>query len=412
VDPKLMPNLTITGLTGLGQATQRRQFEHYYPQQFTNTVSLYRGKHAIRLGGELRMSGMREAGTGTPSGTLAFNDVATGRNFGLAALLLGWPTSASTRVVNVHARSDYFALFLQDDWRVNRRLTLNLGLRWDMDTPRREANNRMSGFDPAAINPVSNTPGSITYFGQDGRSKYAHKFDKNNIAPRFGFAWLPFGAGTVVRGGYGLMYGPIYDASVANALLSGLTDIRQLTSPDNGLTPVFLLRDGFPQVASEPPGPGFGAVPVGRPAAFAPDFLDPNHRNNYAHHFNVAIQHSLRGGALIEAGYLSNLGHHLSGPSANTNEIRPELRGAAQNQQLRPFPQYGNVTWISPNWGNSSYHALTLKAERRQWLAELLCPFPGQGLLGKRSPPPADLQLRLRTSRRAIPPPQHKEPHS
>jgi outer membrane receptor protein involved in Fe transport len=99
------------------------------------------------------MSGMTEVGTGTPAGTFAFNDVATGRGFGLAALLLGWPTSASTREVNVHARSDYYAAFVQDDWKISRRLTLNLGLRWDMDTPRRERNNRMSGFDPDAINP-------------------------------------------------------------------------------------------------------------------------------------------------------------------------------------------------------------------------------------------------------------------
>ena len=121
-------------------------------------------------------------------GLFAFAERAT--NNGVAALLLGYVNSAqlvSTGTLN--SRSDYYGAFLQDDWKVSTKLTLNFGLRWDMDTPRSESVNRQSGFDGTVMNPVAGVPGIVTFSGVDGRSKYAHNTDKNNFGPRFGFAW-------------------------------------------------------------------------------------------------------------------------------------------------------------------------------------------------------------------------------
>ncbi|MFN7936428.1 MAG: TonB-dependent receptor [Bryobacteraceae bacterium] len=365
VDPSGMPTVSVTGFTGMGRGTQVRTFQHYYPQQFIETMTWFRGKHSVKFGGEVRISGQRDLRGNTPFGSFGFNDVATGRGFGLAALLLGWTNTAQVFVTGAHARTNYYGFFIQDDWKIAPRLTLNVGLRYDLEEPRWEKNNGQNQFDPIAINPVSGTPGIITYSGRDGLSKYAHRFDKNNFGPRFGFAYRLRGDKTVLRGGYGWMYGPIYDASVGRVMQASFTDTRTFQSTNNGLTPVFLLRDGVPTPPVEERGPGFGAVKVGETPRLAPEFMDPNHRNTYAHHFSFNIQHQVFGGTLLEAGYSSNLAHRIGGLTVNINEIRPELRGATQNQRLRPFPQYGNVLWQAPNWGNSSYHALNLKVERR-----------------------------------------------
>lgn len=299
------------------------------------------------------------------AGSFSFNEVATGRGFGLAALLLGWTNTAAVNTGFTSARMNYFAGYIQDDWKVSPRLTLNLGLRWDMDTPRSERDNHQTGFDFYKINPVSGTPGVITYAGVDGVSVYAHRFDKNNFGPRFGFAFRPMGDRLVLRGGYGLMYGPIYDDSITRANVTGYGDTRQIQSSDNGLTPAFLLKDGVPSPPTDSLGPGYGAVKVGQAPRITPDFYDQNQRAPYAHHINFSVQRQVFGSVLVEAAWTANLSHKISGRAINVNEIRPELRGAVQSQTLRPFPQYSNVTWRATNWGNSSYHGLNFKVEKR-----------------------------------------------
>ncbi len=234
-----------------------------------------------------------------------------------------------------------------------------------MDTPRIERYDRQNGFDALAINPVSGTPGILNFARQNGVSRYAHDFDKNNFAPRIGFAWRPIGEHTVLRGAYGIMQGPIYDTSMANVMMAGFGKIRNFSSPDNGLTPAFLLNSGIPALPAEPLGPGFRAVPVGQAVRLSPEFLDKNYKNTYAHHISFNVQRQLPGNLLLDAGYLGNLAHNVGSRATNINEVRPELRGATQNQRLRPFPQFGNVSLVQAAWGNSSYNAFSVKVEKR-----------------------------------------------
>jgi len=359
------PRINVTGFSSIAPSQNYRTVWPQHTFQIVQSISGFSGKHNVKFGGEWRRSRNPDAWAGTSTGTFSFNDVATGRGFGLAALLFGWVNTAGITIAASDSRSTYHALYFQDDWKLTSRLTLNLGLRWDMDTPRREAKNRQSGFDPRIINPVSGTPGIVTFAGENGVSKYAHNFDKNNIGPRFGFAWRPWGDRMVFRGGYGLVYGPIYDATVGQTLVLGYGDVRSFASPDNGLTPAFLLSSGMPAGTPEPHGPGFGAVRIGQAVRVSPAFFDRDHVNTYAHHINFNIQRRVIGNLLLEAGYLANLAHKITGRNTTANEIRPELRGTQQNQLLRPFPQFSSVTWTAPNWGNSSYHALNLKIDKR-----------------------------------------------
>lgn len=360
-----LPSVSVTGYSNIGSGNQYRLAGPGFQHQIIESVSLVRGNHQFKMGGEWRSSEMPDLWGSTRAGGFGFNDVATGPGFGLAALLLGWVNTANVDSGFTSARMNYFAGYFQDDWKLHPRLTLNWGLRWEMDTPRSEKNNHQTGFDPYAINPVSGTPGTITYAGVDGVSVYAHSFDKNNFGPRFGFAYRPFDEKMVIRGGYGLMYGPIYDDSITRANVTGFGDTRQFQSTDNGLTPAFLLRNGVPLPPTSTLGPGYGAVPVGQRITTSPDFYDPNLKTTYSHQVNFSIQRQLVGSLLVEAAYTGNLAHKVSGRPINVNEIRPELRGAAQDQRLRPFPQYGNVTWRATNWGNSSYHGLNFKVEKR-----------------------------------------------
>ena len=85
----------------------------------------------------------------------------------------------------------------------------------------------------------------------------------------------------------------------------------------------------------------------------------------YSQQWNLTLQRDLGWGTLVEAAYLANVGHKLNGPNTNINQVRPELMGAGNAQIRRPFPQFGNVVSLGPFWGNSSYHALNLKIEKR-----------------------------------------------
>ena len=365
VDPGALARVNVTGHTSLGQGNHERIQDPILTQQFTDNLIWIKGNHAIKTGFEFRYSNNKDDANGSTGGAFSFGNRATGN--ALAELLLGWTSSAALVDTDIlDSRTDYAGAYIQDDWKVNSRLTLNIGLRWEMDTPRWERNNRQSGFDNSQINPVSGTPGIVTFAGINGVGKYAHKFDKNNFGPRFGLAFRATNK-LVVRGGYGISYNGAYTGSVANSFNQGFSLNGSFNSADGGFTPAFMFRNGMPAIGRSELTPGFGAVPVGRPVTTAPDFLQRNQVSGYSQQWNFTMQYELPSNTLFEAAYIANVGHKLAGPNVNVNQI-PLVNGmgpAAQNQRLRPYPQFNNVTQISPPWGNSTYHSMNLKFEKR-----------------------------------------------
>ncbi|MEZ5403395.1 MAG: TonB-dependent receptor [Bryobacteraceae bacterium] len=365
VNPDALARVNVTGYAPIGQGNHERIQQPILTQQFTDNLIFVRGNHSLKTGFEFRYSRNKDDFNGSTGGAFSFGNRATGD--GLAELLLGWTNSAALVDTDIlDTRTDYYGAYIQDDWKITPRLTLNLGLRWELDTPRWERNNRQSGFDSSKINPVSGTPGVITFAGVDGVSKYAHRFDKNNFGPRFGFAFRATNK-LVLRGGYGISYNGAYQGAVPNAFNQGYSINGSFASPNGGFTPAFLLRDGMPAIARSEQNSSFGAVPVGARVTTSPDFLQQNQLSGYAQQWNFTIQQELPSNVLFEAAYIANVGHKLGGPGVNINQI-PLVNGrgpASQSQTLRPFPQFNAVNQVSPPWGNSTYHSMNLKLEKR-----------------------------------------------
>lgn len=377
VAERAFPRITATGFTPLGSANHGDVQKPIRDTHIVNHTSWFQSGHSVKFGGEVRLGRFQGDSDQLVSGSLTFNAQPTalpgvnGTGHPIASLLVGFPNRGD--IVNpdlIDRGTKYFALFVNDDWKVTPNFTLNLGIRWEAHTPRTDTNNRQNGFDPYAINPVSGTPGVVTFAGRGGLGSALYNGDYNNLAPRVGWAWRPFGNGrTVVRAAYGIFFGPPLPGCCNST--AGFESSGEFTSPDNGVTAPFRLRDGFPALpARSELGPGFGAVPVGQQVRYSPQFIAPDRQLGYSQQWNFGIQRELGLNAVVELSYLGNVGHKLPGftlgpVGTSINQVRPELMGPGNAQMRRPFPQFGDVVMVTPMWGNSNYHGLNIKVEKR-----------------------------------------------
>ncbi|MCI0746953.1 MAG: TonB-dependent receptor [Verrucomicrobia subdivision 3 bacterium] len=353
---------------------ERRQFP-IRDNHFATNWTYSRGVHTIKWGWEMRASRNDDENLPSAGGSLNFNNNATGDP--VAALLYGWVASANREeTFLIRSRANSMGAYIQDDWKLTPKLTLNLGLRYDLDTPRFEAiDNRQNSFDVAAINDVCNCPGILTWSGRGARdgSKYAHNFVYTNLGPRIGLAYRAT-ADWVIRAGASIVYIGQYDQATPISATAGFS-IQGSFGTLRPTDAAFRLRDGLPAIhvpAEADLVPGFGAVPIGTAPVFAPQFFQPEGRPNpYLITYNLNIQRQLPGDMLFEIGYLSTLGRKLTVPgSATLNQIHPSQIHLVDTQRvapqvLRPFPQFSNVVMVAPTWGSSMYHGVNLKLEKR-----------------------------------------------
>ncbi|MDQ2950179.1 MAG: hypothetical protein M3Y27_30285, partial [Acidobacteriota bacterium] len=369
------PQFTVAGFSALGSNQQERRQYPIEQYQVVNNVSWVRGRHSFKFGGEARPARNYEVNLPTVSGAFGFATTPTGlpgnaaTGIGLASLLLGFPTTFDARQTQVLDRSNwYLAGFAQDDWTLRGDLTLNIGVRWETDTPIVDKNNRMNSFDLHAINPVSGTPGVVKFAGMNGFPSKPYHTDWNNFGPRVGFAWKPLGSKTtVVRGGFGIFFAHPFDAGQPSSASLGFELSSTLNSPDNGITAPFLLRNGVPANLTAPQlSDAYGAVRVGQQPNTAVTYFDPDRATGYSQQFNLGVQRELPGSIVIEVTYLANLSRKLPSASLTLNQISPAILGPAHQSQIdRPFPQFSNVQILSPTLGVSNYHAGLVKFEKR-----------------------------------------------
>jgi hypothetical protein len=373
--------------------------------QLSDTVSWVRGNHTLKFGGDARWMQTNGADFVRSQGRFNFSSfetafpTAAGRvNTGdaFASFLLGVVDSGRYNVLAVVPgnRYRYLAGFVQDDWRATRRLTLNLGLRYDIFFPRTERFDNLSGFDPDLPNPAAgNRPGAIAFLGEgtgrNGRSSFADTYHRN-FGPRLGFAFNLMDR-TVLRGGYGIYYA---QGNATAGLRSsqtfsyGFNASPSPASTNTGVTPAFNWDGGFPQDFVPPPIISPTVANNQEVHYIAPGDGRPPYYQNWT----FGVQHELPGSVLLDVAYVGNKGTRLGAGYMNWNEVdprylslgalltQPVTSAAAQaagiplpwsgftgsvQQALRPFPQYQGIVNRSAPAGNSTYHSLQAKTEKR-----------------------------------------------
>ncbi len=317
-------------------------------RQITDVLTLVRGPHTFKLGGEIRWSQFNISQEAAPRGQFSFSGQFTQNAAGdggssLADMLLGLPILARiSTIIELGNRQHVPSAFAQDDWKVNRHLTFNLGLRYDYFSPIVEAHNRQSNFDYAT--------GALIQAGQGGASAALVAADKNNFSPRIGFAWTPgTAANTVIRGAYGIFFsGQEIRTAAPLQLAYNLPFFYEPNFVSDGVTPVITVSQGFPTLnPSQAINPSVTSV-------------DPHLHTPYYESWNLAVQHSLPAAISLEVAYAGSKGTHLQ---IVTDQNQDPVPGPGDVQARRPYPQFGPFTAIQ-NRGNSIYHALQVKAEK------------------------------------------------
>jgi hypothetical protein len=374
VSDNAIPHFAPAGFSPIGSNSQERRQSPIENLQFVDNLSKIMGKHAFKVGFEARKSTNDETDLFTASGDFTFATTPTGQptgggGNGLASMLVGFPTAfAQAQASTIDRYSWYYAAFLQDDFAVTRNLTLNLGMRWEMDTPMVDTNNRMNGFDLREINPVSGTPGVVKFMGVNGYRTTPWNYDWNNFGPRFGFAWKPgFSSRLVLRGGYGVFFSHPFDTGQPGSANLGFGFSTSLMTPDNGITAPFLLKNGVPQVTSSVSlNDSYGAVPAGQAPTTAVTFFDASRVTGYTQQSNLSVQYQISSSMILEVSGISNIGHKLPNANLPIDQILPQVLGPGCSTQVcRPYPQFSNVTILSPAIGDSRYLGGFVRVSKR-----------------------------------------------
>ncbi len=379
----------------------------YYSTSFSGTVSKFVGRHNLKMGGDYRA--IHVAGTPTVTdGSYSFSSGFTnnenasgsailGTGASLAGLLLGIPSGGS--VVASDSLSNmvrYGAVFLQDDFRLNAKLTLNFGLRYEYETGIFSPNNRFSpGFDAKAVNPIQGqvpgitTLGVLEYAGQGGYGTTALNPNHDKFGPRLGFAWS-LSPKTILRGGYGLFWAPLSFSLQSTFGYTATTSF--VSSNDGGATPANSLNNPFPTGILQPAGNTLGGLAgIGGQSLSA---YDLSSRSTRVHQYSFDVQRELEKGLVIIAGFAGSTTHDLiqGTPGININQLPDQylslgsklgakvanpFYGTAggvvnlaastttQAQLLLPFPEFGSVTLSNTDLGHALYYSFYAKAQKR-----------------------------------------------
>jgi hypothetical protein len=411
-------------------------------QTFADSVAVIRGPHTIKTGGEFRLLRFFANQYTNPDGTFTFNRtftrgpvpgsaVSNAQETGssLASLLLGLPAAISKESVQpLTLYHHYGAVFVQDDWRVSSRLTVNLGMRWDYETPTAETHRQVTQFDRNQLSPLAgkvgnpadaavlalrggyaSLPGLLSFpDGAQGKTHY------NRFAPRIGAAYR-LNSKTSVRAGFALFYVPIsveQSSAIGNVFTTSVSqsdNTVQIIQPGGTASATVFLANPFPGGIPPAPGNSQGALTnIGQTVTSVP----PERPNAYNQQWNLVVQRQLRRNLILDVAYVGSHGVNLPAASMALNQIptwyldyarsnyasavdsagraatsastffsaqvanpfagvitnpNSSLRNATvtRAQLLYPFPQYTGVTDYRPHIGSLSYNALQVNVQKR-----------------------------------------------
>lgn len=411
-------------------------------QTVADSLTWSKGRQTISVGAEYRLYRFFAFAYASPDGTFTFSRTATrgpvpsatpanatDTGSSLASLFLGLPgTITKENDIPLTLYHHYGALYFQDDFRLSSRLTLNLGLRWDVETNTGESHNQVTAFDTNAPSPLNGKPSAVTdaavlalrgnYSPLNGLLSFPQgaqsRTHLNRFAPRVGFAYR-LNSRMAVRGGYALFYVPIsVEQSTAIGSVFGVTQSQsdlttQVIPSGTGASPTVFLSNPFPAGIPAAPGNSQGANTL---IGSSITITTPDKPNAYVQTWNLVLQRQLARQLILDIAYVGSRGLHLPAASMNLNQLpasvldfakanyskygattvggfftaqvpnpffgvitnsTSSLRTATvtRAQLLTPFPQYTGVSLYRPNIGESSYHAVQISVQKR---------FSGTGL--------------------------------
>ncbi len=371
-DPRIAGGLStqnIGGYTGLGRQNSNPQFQDPFVVNPRVNYTFLLGRHSLKSGYEYQSINTEiddfnpKYGTDSYSGQFTRPSGAASNNlYNLADFLFGARNSYSLNnsvIVNYRQRM-HFA-YLQDDFKLNQKLTLNLGLRYEFATPQWEKDNLLANFDPQTLSLIRATNGSLY-------DRALVDPDRNNWAPRIGFAYQAFDK-TVVRGGYGISYIHFNRLGGENLLafngpnIVGNSITQQVSQPlctgDNFLNCFRKTEQGYPN--------GFVSSDRYNPLTARVNFTPRDTRTAYVQSWHLTVQRELPWKLLLDVGYVGNRSNKLI-ILGDYNQARPnnasDPAAGTPLQQRRPFSAYSFIQ-ASFNGGFATYSALQIKLERR-----------------------------------------------
>ncbi|HUY82117.1 MAG TPA: TonB-dependent receptor [Acidobacteriaceae bacterium] len=365
--------------------------------RLVESINWQKGAHSLTFGTDIRYQQYSPINGNSPvinfcsQQTSAYSGSGANGN-GLASELLGYACNGSQNVIAHQSRwiSWYYSGYVQDDWKVNQSLTLNLGVNYSVDVPRHEAQNFTSNFSPTAIDPTYGVPGALV-FGTTCHcnAKWANTYYKD-VAPRVGFAYSPpwLNNKTVIRGGAGILYGPLQYLDFGGSMNAGYKSSPVFPS-QNGFDPSFQIDSGYP---------AFPKPPILAPGLYDGKFLPGSYIEKSAgrpaeiYDWDMQVQQQVMQNLILSIGYVGSAGQNLQANNQNINNVpyKKEFatggntlnanlmgnpygvatpfngyfnlwgNGVKIQQALRPFPQYDFIDsgCCLQSTGHSSYEAL------------------------------------------------------
>lgn len=423
VNPKLstVPKVEAGDFTDLSSWSSGDGTNSYASNDWVVDLTKEKGDQNIRFGADARI--LRSFGNRYPEAISPLLDFSTEYTRGpfdnsasapigqeLASMLMGIPAGemVTPYTSSYMLQNEYLGLYVQDDYRLTPKLTVNLGLRYELETPPVEKYNRLNaGFnytDPNALtaaaeaefaqNPIPGVPaftpvGGLTFVGENGASRSPYP-TTNEFMPRIGFAWH-FTPKTVLRSGYGIYFGSNGVATFTPSQI-GFTQTTPIqASLNNGVTYVATLANPFPNGLIQPSGASGG---VNTAFGQSLTFFDPNMKPPYSQRWSLGFERTLPGQFLLDASYIGNKVTHLpvsrsinNTPAQylSTSPVRDQttinylsanyaspLSGLnpifgttiSRGTALEPYPQFGSLT-VAQSIGNSTYNALQVRVEKR-----------------------------------------------
>lgn len=398
----VFPNFEAVNYRNIGTEgwwiMDRQETVHQVSGSMTKTM----GAHNLKVGAEMRQYILDYLQPGYPSGHFIFRPQQTSQmlNTGssvqgnsFASMLLGFGNGSDYHIdPKAFSRSRYMGFYIQDDWKITRTLTLNLGLRYEFDIPRWERDRRYSYWDLDAQSPIQ-VPGydlKGAYRFTDYSTQSPFNGDYNNFSPRVGFAWAANNK-TAIRGGAGLLYS-LSRATVFGHTGSGFTtNSSMIWTKDSDATQYAGLSNPYPDGLFLPPGRSLGDMSF---VGLGANTIVRENRNPEYYQWNLSIQRELGWSSVLEVNYTGNRGVHLLSPDTSMTRLDPsywgqgrtalqanvsnpfygaitDTRGLLAGQTIQQFrllrnmPQFDGASRSEPNRADSVYHGLQVKYEKR-----------------------------------------------